>query len=424
MASLSRREQWIALLIEIAEPVIDRFLSRTILTDFPIKFSSHLSPDLYAKNRVKVHVELFARTLLGVSPLFRHPDENAAICKKTLEMIQIAFGITRLGDLRSPASNKESLDATPQSPPLLAFYQMDRQLIVEMALIILAFVRVPLLWQSIPLGTQQEILKVAHFAVTQFKPHNNNWLLFQAIIDLFLTKQRYRGYNAMRRVMENLARIESYYVGDGWYKDGEVFHMDYYNSFVIHPFLVDIYRELGQTILYQRAVGRMLRHADFLERLISSDGTYPIFGRSAVYRTGVFHALAYAPYHWTGSPQNLFKLAAAREGMTAVLERSFKTELMKTTLAINPLDEGEPRLTGNFGKEWKYLTLGFTGEQPGIADGYSNSGSVYYALLIFAPVGLPESHPFWSMNDEEGGGWSQRKAWRGEEIRKDAAITF
>ena len=415
MASLSssplqsRREQWIALLIEIAEPVIDRFLSRTILTDFPIKFSSHLSPDLYAKNRVKVHVELFARTLLGISPLFRHHDydslqpsaplrgakkvENAEICKKILEMIQVAFG-------------------TVQSPPLLAFYQMDRQLIVEMALIILAFVRVPLLWQSIPFGTQHEILKVAHFAVTQFKPHNNNWLLFQAIIDLFLTKQRYRvsgtPYNGMRRVMENLARIESYYVGDGWYKD-EVFHMDYYNSFVIHPFLVDIYRELGQTALYQRAVGRMLRHADFLERLIGSDGTYPIFGRSAVYRTGVFHAFAYAPYHWTGSPQNLFKLAAAREGMTAVLERSFKTEPMKS---------------GNFGKEWNYLTLGFTGEQPGIADGYSNSGSVYYALLIFTPVGLPESHPFWSMDDEEGGGWSQRKAWRGEEIRKDTAITF
>ncbi len=394
MASLSRREQWIALLLEIAEPVIDRFLSRTILTDFPIKFSSHLSPDLYGKNRVKVHVELFARTLLGVSPLFRHPEDNTAICKKTLEMIQVAFG-------------------KPQSPPLLAFYQMDRQLIVEMALIILAFVRVPLLWQSIPLGTQQEILKVAHFAVTQFKPHNNNWLLFQAIIDLFLTKQRFRvsgtPYNAMRRVMENLGRIESYYVGDGWYKDGEIFHMDYYNSFVIHPFLVDIYRELGQTALYQRAVGRMMRHADFLERLIGSDGTYPIFGRSAVYRCGVFHALAYAPYHWTGSPQNLFKLAAAREGMTAVLERSFKTEPMKS---------------GNFGKEWKYLTLGFTGEQSWIADGYSNSGSVYYALLIFTPVGLPESHPFWSMDDEEGGGWSQRKAWRGEEIRKDTAITF
>ncbi len=390
MTSLSRREQWIALLLEIAEPVIDRFLSRTILTEFPIKFSSHLSPDLYAKNRVKVYVELFARTLLGISPLFRHHDDNTAICKKTLEMIQVAFG-------------------TAQSPPLLAFYQMDRQLIVEMALIILAFVRVPLLWQSIPLGTQQEILKVAHFSITQFKPHNNNWLLFQAIIDLFLTKQRYRGYNGMRRVMENLARIESYYVGDGFYKDGEIFHMDYYNSFVIHPFLVDIYRELGQTALYQRAVGRMLRHADFLERLIGSDGTYPIFGRSAVYRTGVFHALAYAPYHWTGSPQNLFKLAAAREGMTAVLERSFKTEPMKS---------------GNFGKEWNYLTLGFTGEQPGIADGYSNSGSVYYTLLMFAPVGLPESHPFWSTDDEEGGGWSQRKAWRGEEIRKDAAITF
>lgn len=34
--------------------------------------------------------------------------------------------------------------------------------------------------------------------------------------------------------------INEWYSGDAHYADGEEFHFDYYNSFVIHPMLTDI----------------------------------------------------------------------------------------------------------------------------------------------------------------------------------------
>ncbi len=35
-------------------------------------------------------------------------------------------------------------------------------------------------------------------------------------------------------------RFKDWYKGDGWYGDGVDLHMDYYNSYVIHPMLLDV----------------------------------------------------------------------------------------------------------------------------------------------------------------------------------------
>lgn len=35
-------------------------------------------------------------------------------------------------------------------------------------------------------------------------------------------------------------RFKEWYKGDAWYGDGVNLHMDYYNSFVIHPMLLDV----------------------------------------------------------------------------------------------------------------------------------------------------------------------------------------
>lgn len=34
--------------------------------------------------------------------------------------------------------------------------------------------------------------------------------------------------------------LNDFYKGDGMYGDGKFFHMDYYNSYVIHPMLLDV----------------------------------------------------------------------------------------------------------------------------------------------------------------------------------------
>ena len=43
---------------------------------------------------------------------------------------------------------------------------------------------------------------------------------------------------------------------------------------------------------YQLALKRMVRHAEFQERIIAADGSFSPFGRSITYRTGAFQILA------------------------------------------------------------------------------------------------------------------------------------
>ena len=63
------------------------------------------------------------------------------------------------------------------------------------------------------------------------------------------------------------------YMGDGLYGDGPHFHWDYYNSFVIQPFLLNILDALGPDAsrwqsLRQPILDRARRYAAIQERLI------------------------------------------------------------------------------------------------------------------------------------------------------------
>ena len=63
-----------------------------------------------------------------------------------------------------------------------------------------------------------------------------------------------------------------------------------------------------------------------------------------------------------------------------------------------------------------YLTIGFAGRQPNIADWYTNTGSLYMTSLAFLPLGLPASHPFWT---DAALPTTNQKAWSGKPFPKD-----
>ena len=65
-----------------------------------------------------------------------------------------------------------------------------------------------------------------------------------------------------------------------------------------------------------------------------------------------------------------------------------------------------------------YLTIGFTGRQPGIADWYTNNGSLYLTSQSLLPLGLPAHHPFWT---DASLPWTSCKAWGGQPFPKDHA---
>ena len=66
--------------------------------------------------------------------------------------------------------------------------------------------------------------------------------------------------------------------------------------------------------------------------------------------------------------------------------------------------------------EGGFLTIGFTGRQPDIADWYTNNGSLYITSLSFLPLGLPSTHPFWS---DAAQLWTNAKAWNALPFPKD-----
>ena len=66
--------------------------------------------------------------------------------------------------------------------------------------------------------------------------------------------------------------------------------------------------------------------------------------------------------------------------------------------------------------EGGFLTIGFCGSQPNIADWYTNNGSLYMTSLAFMPLGLPAGHPFWT---DMALPWTNCKAWESKPFPKD-----
>lgn len=105
---------------------------------------------------------------------------------------------------------------------------------------------------------------------------------------------------------------------------------------------------------------RFIRFAEQLERMIGPDGTYPPVGRSIAYRLGAFQALAQVAL-MKKLPKNI-KPAQVRCALTQVMKR----QLVK----------------GTFDKDG-WLTLGFCGHQPRLAEKYVSTGSLYMCTLAF-----------------------------------------
>ena len=180
------------------------------------------------------------------------------------------------------------------------------------------------------------------------------------------------------------------------------FHLDYYNSLVIHP----MFTETLQILKKHHLAGadflpiqteRHGRLAAQLERMISPEGSYPVTGRSIVYRFGSFHALADAA--WLHILPKDVSPAQVRCALTAVIQRQLSQPL---TFDSNG-----------------WLRIGYTGSQIRMSEDYINTGSLYLCTTAFLPLGLPADDPFWSAPARD---WTSKKAWSGQNIVADHAI--
>ena len=380
------RELWVNLAYKIASPVLENMskglLKKNMITEY--------SPIYDRRDKNVLYIESFGRLMDGISPWLSLPEDDTEEGKKRKKLHEWAL-----------LSYKNAVD--PNSPDYL-LWDIDeyRQALVEAAYIAESFLRAPeITWEKLDSITKTRYIERFE-KIRLIKPYDSNWLLFSGIVECFFVMIRKEPNKT--KMYDIIKRMNEFYVGDGWYSDGPVFSMNYYNSFVIHPMLVHMLEIMEKNnieapITTKLALERMQRFNVFVERLISPEGTFPAFGRSIIYRMAVFQTLALTVWKYK-LPENL-NYGGVRNALTKVLNNMFN-------------------VNGNF-NEGGFLTLGFAGHQPYISNSYSNNGSCYMTSLVFLVLALPSNHPFWTETPKP---WTSIKAWKGDAFPIDHEISL
>ena len=66
-----------------------------------------------------------------------------------------------------------------------------------------------------------------------------------------------------------------------------------------------------------------------------------------------------------------------------------------------------------------WLTVGLSGRQPHLGEGYISNGSAYLCSVALLPLGLPPDDPFWTAPQRD---WTQKSIWSGHDAAPDHAL--
>ena len=374
------REYWVSVAEKIARPVLENLARHELKKRMPVEGQPG------AKRAPYTHLEAFGRLLCGLAPWLALEKLTEAELKLQQEFLRLA---------------QVSLDAAtdPQSPDFLNF--ADGQALVDSAFLAQGILRAPkVLWQPLGPRVKKQVVAALKSSRKIATPTTNNWVMFAATVEAALLEL---GEPTLPERLEDCMRkMLGWYCGDGAYGDGEFFHFDYYNSFVIQPMLVDVLQTLTKhDARFSGALGIVLqraqRFAEIQERLIAPDGTFPSLGRSTTYRFGAFQTLAQISL--MRKLPGKIKPAQVRGALTAVIRKMIEAP-------------------GTFDADG-WLQIGFCGHQPAPGEGYISTGSLYLCAAGLLPLGLPPADEFWSAPAAK---WTSQKLWSGENLPADHAF--
>ncbi|GAB3646043.1 DUF2264 domain-containing protein [Echinicola sediminis] len=376
------RKYYVEVLTKMADPVLNALSQNQLKASMPVEKAA----DAYGGREKVTYLEAFGRLVSGMAPwLELGPDETPEgklrekYLQLTLECIHNA--------------------TDPDSPDFMNFTEGGQPL-VDAAFFAQGLLRAPTqLWEPLSDETKANVIKALKSSRV-ISPYYSNWLLFTGMVEAALLK--FDGEADRVRIAYSLNKHKEWYLGDGMYGDGPEFHWDYYNSFVIQPMLLDITKVLkekgdrmgGDLELF---VERAQRYAAVQERLISPEGTYPVIGRSMAYRFGAFQSLSQVAL-WQKLPEKVAP-AQVRGALESVIRKHMEA--------------------GDMFDQEGWLTLGFYGHQPEVAEPYISTGSLYLCAEVFLVLGLPEDAPFWSDPDAP---WTQKRIWSGGDATRDKSV--
>lgn len=377
------RYYWTSLAYRMAYPVLSNMAEGKLHEKMQIE----VSPSWDGRDSGVIYMEAFGRLMAGISPWLSLPDDDTVEGSQRRQLRELAL-----------KSYAHAVD--PDSPDYL-LWQGEGQALVDAAYIAESFLRgYNTLWSPLDSITKQRYLK-EFSKLRVIDPPYTNWVLFSSTIESFLAKAGKCG--DQYRVNSAIRKVEEWYTGDGWYADGRNFAFDYYSSYVFHSMYLETlqamidageHSRIHYPAYYQRALKRAQKYSLVLERLISPEGTFPVFGRSIPYRMAALQPLSLMA--WYDKLPSGLTPGQVRNALTSVMHSMY---------------DGKE----NF-NEGGFLTIGFTGRQPNVADWYTNNGSLYITSLALLPLGLPSNHPFWT---EAPLPTTNQKAWSGRPFPKD-----
>ncbi|KAH7159507.1 hypothetical protein B0J13DRAFT_642859 [Dactylonectria estremocensis] len=215
----------------------------------------------------------------------------------------------------------------------------------------------------------------------------NNWRWFRVLVNLALSKVLGVPRNELKqRTDQDFALLDQFYIGESWSSDGiwgeERKQADYYSSSFAIQFaqLLYVCFAEGDEARVERYRLQATAFATTFWRYFDVDGAAIPHGRSMTYR------FAFAAF-WSAAALADIPLPAPING-----QGFFKGMLFRHLRWWAK----HPDIFNADGT----LNIGFTYPNMYLSEDYNSPQSVYWCLKSFVVLGLPESHPFWSCEEQ------------------------
>lgn len=260
----------------------------------------------------------------------------------------------------------------PDRPAYWGGFWNGDQRFVEMAALAYGLLVAPeVLWEPLSPSERDRLARWL-YAINQYELPVCNWICFRVLVNVAL-RARGCAWDA-QKLAAALEEWDSFYLGDGWYQDGDSGQKDYYVSFALHYYGLLYARFCGESDP-PRAETFRSRAARFARDFVywfDSDGTALPYGRSLTYRFA----------------QAAFFSACALAGVDP-----FPPGVLKGLIVRHLQHWMQAPIFDRAG----LLTIGYGYPNLLMAEKYNAPGSPYWALKIFAVLALPDNDPFWQI---------------------------
>lgn len=226
------------------------------------------------------------------------------------------------------------------------------------------------LWEPLSQKAQDNLEKWL-LSINEHDVCDSNWIFFRVLVNTAMKKIGRR--HSAEKLEKDLARLDEFYISNGWYRDGINGQTDYYIAFAFH-FYGLVYAMAMSEEDSERAEKYKERACEFAKTFIywfDADGEALPYGRSLTYRFA----------------QTAFWSACVTSGI-----RPFSIEVMKGIIARN-LDSW---LCKDIFDHAGILTVGYDYPNLLMAEHYNAHGSPYWGLKAYMFLMLNDDHEFWS----------------------------